>query len=53
MASIKRTVALLVALVGVAFAVHYVLFGSLPLGKPQMLEDDEEIDEIDFETATE
>ncbi len=52
MVSLKRTLALLVALVGVAFAVHYVLFGSLPLGKPQMLEDDE-IEEIDFETATE
>jgi hypothetical protein len=53
MTSVKRTLTLLVALVGVAFAVHYALFGSLPLGKPQMLDDDEEEVELDFETATE
>ncbi len=42
MARIKRSLAILLALVGVSFVIHYVLFGSLPLGKPQLLEEDDE-----------
>lgn len=38
----KRGLLVLVALVLVSFAAHYVMFGSLPLGKPQMLSEDEE-----------
>ncbi|SIQ72182.1 hypothetical protein SAMN05421858_0192 [Haladaptatus litoreus] len=38
MARIKRSLAILLALVGVSFVVHYALFGSLPLGKPQLME---------------
>jgi len=41
---VKRTrvalvVALVVVLLAVAFALHYVRYGSLPLGKPAMLDD--------------
>ncbi len=41
MANVKRVLLVLVALVLVSFGVHYAMFGSLPLGKPQMLRDDE------------
>ncbi|GAA0248242.1 hypothetical protein ACFFQF_06830 [Haladaptatus pallidirubidus] len=38
MARIKRLLTVLLALVGVSFVVHYALFESLPLGKPQLME---------------
>ncbi|WP_205427712.1 hypothetical protein [Halorussus sp. MSC15.2] len=31
-----------VGLLALGFAVHYVLFGSLPVGKPELLKDDSE-----------
>ncbi|MGQ5516071.1 hypothetical protein [Halococcus saccharolyticus] len=34
----KQAIAVLLGVVLVAFGVHYVLFGSLPLGKPALLE---------------
>ena len=45
MGRIKRILTVLFAVVTVSFAVHYALFGSFPLGKPQMLEDDEEFED--------
>ena len=45
MARIKRLLTVLLALVGVSFVVHYALFGSLPLGKPQLLDEESEKDE--------
>jgi hypothetical protein len=45
MGRIRRILTVLVAVVAVSFAVHYALFGSLPLGKPQLLEDDEAAEE--------
>jgi hypothetical protein len=38
----KPAIAVLFGLVLVAFGVHYALFGSLPLGKPALLETDAE-----------
>ncbi|WP_267462374.1 hypothetical protein [Halococcus agarilyticus] len=38
----KQVVAVLLGLVLVGFGVHYVLFGSLPIGTPQLLEDEPE-----------
>ncbi|MFC7078754.1 hypothetical protein [Halorussus caseinilyticus] len=38
---LKRGAFALVGLLAVAFAVHYALFGSLPLGKPELLKDDD------------
>jgi hypothetical protein len=29
-------------LIAISFAVHYALFGALPVGKPALLEDDAE-----------
>lgn len=46
MACLKRFVTVLLALVGVSFAVHYALFGSLPLGKPQLLESESDDPEM-------
>jgi hypothetical protein len=46
MARLKRALTVLAALVAVSFAVHYALFGALPLGKPALLEDDP-ADELD------
>ena len=45
MGRIKRILTVLFAVVTVSFAVHYALFESFPLGKPQMLEDDEEFED--------
>lgn len=36
-----RIVTGLVVLVAVSFALHYALFGSLPLGKPASMREDE------------
>ncbi|WP_440008306.1 hypothetical protein [Halomicrococcus sp. SG-WS-1] len=47
MVRVKRTLTVLFALVAASFAVHYALFGSLPLGKPALLADDESADELD------
>lgn len=38
----KQAVGVLLGIVLVGFGVHYALFGSLPLGKPALLEDDAE-----------
>jgi hypothetical protein len=40
MPSKTRTVAGFVVLVAVSFAIHYALFGSLPIGKPALLRED-------------
>ena len=37
-----QAVAALIGFVLVGFGVHYALFGSLPVGKPALLEDDPE-----------
>lgn len=37
--SFKRTLKLLVVLFVVASVVHYALFGSLPLGKPALADE--------------
>ncbi|WP_433632258.1 hypothetical protein [Halomicrococcus sp. NG-SE-24] len=47
MVRVKRTLTVLVALLAASFAVHYALFGSLPLGKPALLSDGETADELD------
>ena len=39
---LKRGLFALVGLVAVAFGVHYALFGSLPLGKPELLKSDDD-----------
>jgi hypothetical protein len=44
MASIKRGLFVLTGLLALSFGVHYVLFGSLPLGKPELLRDDEAVE---------
>ncbi|HET7324286.1 MAG TPA: hypothetical protein VFJ06_08145 [Halococcus sp.] len=36
-----RVVTGLVVLLAVSFAIHYALFGSLPIGKPAALRDEE------------
>lgn|GEM_PF-2204049 len=36
--NVKRALTVFVALFAAATAVHYVLFGSLPFGKPQLLD---------------
>jgi hypothetical protein len=41
----RKALTALLAVVAVSFVAHYVLFGSLPLGKPQLL--DEETDAAD------
>jgi hypothetical protein len=38
----KQAVVALLGFVLVGFGVHYALFGSLPVGKPALLEDDPE-----------
>ncbi|WP_458209957.1 hypothetical protein [Haladaptatus sp. NG-SE-30] len=40
MGRITRGLTILVAIVAVSFAIHYALFGSLPLGKPQLLDNE-------------
>jgi hypothetical protein len=45
---LKRGLYALVGLLGLAFAVHYALFGSLPIGIPQLLKDGEE-DDIEWQ----
>jgi hypothetical protein len=39
--TLKRGLYGLAGLLALGFAVHYALFGSLPLGKPELLNDDE------------
>ncbi|WP_166035672.1 hypothetical protein [Halorussus pelagicus] len=39
---LKRGLYGLVGLLALGFAVHYALFGSLPLGKPELLSDDDD-----------
>lgn len=38
---LKRGLLVLTGLLAASFAVHYALFGSLPLGKPELLRDDD------------
>ncbi|MGN8212720.1 hypothetical protein [Halococcus salifodinae] len=38
----KQAIAVLFGVVIVAFGVHYALFGSLPLGKPALLDTESE-----------
>ncbi|WP_202932689.1 hypothetical protein [Halorussus salinus] len=45
---LKRGLYALVGLVGLGFAVHYALFGSLPLGTPELLKDDD-ADEVQWQ----
>jgi len=42
MVSIKRALLALTGLLAVSFGVHYALFGSLPLGKPELLKEDDD-----------
>lgn len=46
---LKRGLLVLTGLLAVGFAVHYALFGSLPLGTPELLNenDDSEWTEVD------
>jgi len=46
---LKRSLYGLVGLLAVGFAVHYALFGSLPIGKPELLKDDEESERNEVE----
>lgn len=39
MARVKHVLTVLLALVGVSFVAHYALFGSFPVGEPQLVED--------------
>jgi hypothetical protein len=47
--NVKRGLYGLVGLLALGFAVHYVVFGSLPLGTPELLKDDDgpEWDEVE------
>lgn len=36
---LKRGLYVLVGLLAIGFGVHYAMFGSLPLGKPELLKD--------------
>lgn len=53
MVSKSRLLGAVLGLVVASMVVHYVLFGSLPLGKPTFLGgDDDEIDEESFDDVT-
>jgi len=41
---VKRGLFVLTGLLALSFAVHYALFGSLPVGKPELLRDDEAVE---------
>ncbi|WP_458187971.1 hypothetical protein [Haladaptatus sp. NG-WS-4] len=45
MVRLTRVLTVIVAIVAVSFAIHYALFGSLPLGKPQLLDEETVEDE--------
>jgi len=47
MSKATRLLTVLLGLFVVASVVHYALFGALPFGKPQLLEEDEEGAETD------
>lgn len=51
MSKTTRLVTLLLGLFVAASVAHYALFGALPFGKPQLLEDDTQ--ENDFDTGVE
>ncbi|NHN61446.1 MULTISPECIES: hypothetical protein [Halorussus] len=38
--TLRRGLFALIGLLAVGFGVHYALFGTLPLGKPELLRDD-------------
>jgi hypothetical protein len=48
--SLRTLLVGVVALVAVSFALHYVLFGSLPIGTPQLLED-ESVERLEEEAS--